>query len=400
MSILLHPDHGQYNTRLSPGPLCLPSVQLGRGPSVMVRPMPKSLSYPLYVIKSSQSSIVTVCSVVLRAVNIARLYTFSTARPPSSATVNFSANLADLLDYTCPHLATPCIYYAKEMDLFAFINHADPTKENANVQGVGNDNVNEEGGDVAVVDQTEQSDHVVQIGVIDIATDDEAQAIVADQPKKVRKKRKATDGASGSGLPPKKIKRRSCVTAAATVPFVTSSVTPTPEREEGGHIDSVTGPNLRTQRAMERFVVLLDSSHHSSTNAADDEVTSIVRSSMLPPHVLTAAIVTTIVTDATSAPVPRGGTEPVLHNIFRDFASIGEANQDVVGPSHLAGTELSTDSFFVSQDVDSKTFHQTCIPKWNVTNDSALDDFDICRGVIDHLAPPAFFSQLYSMDYE
>ncbi|GKE59726.1 hypothetical protein Tco_1510093, partial [Tanacetum coccineum] len=226
----------------------------------------------------------------------------------------------------------------EEMDLFAFINHADPTKVrigereigeeevpllqltrgrvvslasvndqgNANIQGTGNDNVNEEGGDVVVADQTEKSEHVVQIGRIDIMADDETQAIVADKPKKVRKKRKAADGASGSSLPPKKLREdhgtpgdvgastagkflaalqglldsstlsvEVGVTAMATVPFVTSSVTPIPEREDGRHADSITRPNLRTQPAAERFVVLLDSSHHSSTNAADDEVTSI-----------------------------------------------------------------------------------------------------------------------------
>nr|GFC96877.1 hypothetical protein [Tanacetum cinerariifolium] len=120
--------------------------------------------------------------------------------------------------------------------LFAFINHADPTKVwieerevregevtllqltmgrvvplagvnnqgNANVQGASNDNVNKEGGDAAVADQTKLSDHVVQIEVIDIVADDEAQAIVVDKPTKVRKKRKDADGAGGSGLPPKK----------------------------------------------------------------------------------------------------------------------------------------------------------------------------------------------------
>ncbi|GKF29983.1 hypothetical protein Tco_0096325, partial [Tanacetum coccineum] len=36
----------------------------------------------------------------------------------------------------------------------------------------------------------------------------------------------------------------------------------------------------------------------------------------------------------------------------------------------------------------------------NVTNNYALDGPDICRGVIDHLAPPALFSRLCSMDYE
>ncbi|GJW42151.1 hypothetical protein Tco_0070950 [Tanacetum coccineum] len=191
---------------------------------------------------------------------------------------------------------------------------------NANVQGAGNDNVNEEGGD-------------------------KAQAIVADKPKKVRKKRKAADDAGGSGHPPKKLREdhgasgdvgastagkslvalqglldsstlavEVSVTVAATIPFVTSYVTLTPEREGGGNTDSVTGPNLRTQHATERYVVISDSSHHSSTNAADDEV--------------------------------KAGTEPAPHSIFRDFASTSEANQDVAGPSHPVGTELSADLFF------------------------------------------------------
>ncbi|GKF24309.1 hypothetical protein Tco_0076631, partial [Tanacetum coccineum] len=139
------------------------------------------------------------------------------------------------------------------MDLFAFINHTDLAK------GAGNDDVNEEGGDAAEADQTEQGDHVVQIGGVDIMADDEAEAIVTDQPKKVRKKRKA---AGGSGLPPKKLMEdygasgdagastagkslvalqglfdsstlavEVGVTAAATVPFVTSFVTPTLEHE-------------------------------------------------------------------------------------------------------------------------------------------------------------------------
>ncbi|GKG58241.1 hypothetical protein Tco_0592020, partial [Tanacetum coccineum] len=87
------------------------------------------------------------------------------------------------------------------------------------------------------------------------------------------------DGASGSGLSPKKLRgdhdtsgyvgasvaRKSLaalqglldsstlaaevsVTAAATVPFVTSSMTPTPKREGGGYTNSITGPNLRTQK--------------------------------------------------------------------------------------------------------------------------------------------------------
>ncbi|GKB99043.1 hypothetical protein Tco_0985180 [Tanacetum coccineum] len=211
---------------------------------------------------------------------------------------------------------------------------------NVIVHGAGNDNVNEEGGDATVVDQTEQSDHVVQIGGIDIAEDDEAQAIFADKPKKVIKKRKVADGASGFGLPPKKLREDH-----GTFGDVGAST------DGKLHCGSNSGA-----RAAERFVVLSDSSHHSSTNAADDEVTSIVRSSMQPPPVLTTATATTIIADSTSALV-------------------------------------------LGTDVDPETFHQTYIPKWNVTNDSALDDPNVCRGVIDHLAPLALFSQLRSMDY-
>ncbi|GKA96972.1 hypothetical protein Tco_0824866 [Tanacetum coccineum] len=121
-----------------------------------------------------------------------------------------------------------------EMDLFAFINHADPTKvrigeqevaegevplleltrgrvvpfasvndqENVNV----NDDLNERDGDAAETNQIEQGEHVVDVGGIDVVADNEVQAIVADKPQRVRKNRKAVDGASGPGLPPKNLR--------------------------------------------------------------------------------------------------------------------------------------------------------------------------------------------------
>ncbi|GKB32215.1 hypothetical protein Tco_0871616 [Tanacetum coccineum] len=145
-----------------------------------------------------------------------------------------------------------------------------------------------------------------------------------------KKKRRRADGASGSDHPPKKLREdhdtsgdvgastgekslaviqelfeRSTlnvevgITAAATMPFVTYSVT----------------------------LSLEHSSHHSSTNVADAEVTSIVRSSVPPPPVLTAAVVTT--------------------------AIVAEA--DVAGPSQPVDVEVSTDTFFISQEMDSET---------------------------------------------
>ncbi|GKF13769.1 hypothetical protein Tco_0055231, partial [Tanacetum coccineum] len=73
---------------------------------------------------------------------------------------------------------------------------------------------------------------------------------------------------------------------------------------------------------------------------------------------------------------------------------------NITGPSQPVGTELSAGRFYVSQDMDPETLRQIYIPKWNVINDSVLDDLDVCRGIIDHLAHPGFFSQLRGMDYE
>ncbi|GJR34518.1 hypothetical protein Tco_1210202 [Tanacetum coccineum] len=179
------------------------------------------------------------------------------------------------------------------------------------------------------------------------------------------------------------------VTVAATMPFVTSSVTLSPECKGGGHTDSVSRPNLQTKHPTERFVISLDFSHHSSTNTADDEVTSIVRSPMPPPLVMIAAIATTAIVSATSALIHESGTGPVQRSIFRDSASPSTTEADVVGPFQPAGVEVSTDTFYISQKMDSETLQQTYVPKWNVINDSALDDPDVCRSMVDQLAPPS-----------
>ncbi|GKF87460.1 hypothetical protein Tco_0258337, partial [Tanacetum coccineum] len=191
--------------------------------------------------------------------------------------------------------------------------------------------------------------------------DDEVQAIVADKPQRVGKKKKAADGASGSGLPPKKLREdhgtsgiganiggkfvvvlqsilesstlpvEVGVTATTTVPFVTSSVTP----------DSILETGLRARHPAERFVISSDSSHDLNVNATDDEVTSIIRSFMPPPLVLTVAGATTIIAGATSAPVHESGVGQVQPSIFRDSASSSMAEADVAGPSQPVGTELS-----------------------------------------------------------
>ncbi|GJS65027.1 hypothetical protein Tco_0679591 [Tanacetum coccineum] len=287
----------------------------------------------------------------------------------------------------------------KEMDLFAFINHADPTKvriwerEVREGEDVGHDVVNEEGA-------ADGQENLVDVGIIRI--EDEVPATVAEKAKGSRKRRKATGGASGSSLPPKKLSDdhgtsragastggKSVATlqsllegstlpvevgvvAATTVPFVTSSMTLTPEREGA--------------------VIL--------SNAADAEVSSIVRSLVPDPPIMTTTVATTVVAAASSVPVPRADDEPVHASIFADSTSADTVEPDIAGPSQPAGTELSADTFYVSQDMDSETLRQIYVPKWNVVNESALDDPDVCRSLVDQLAPPVLFSQLRGMDYD
>nr|GEV12904.1 hypothetical protein [Tanacetum cinerariifolium] len=129
--------------------------------------------------------------------------------------------------------------------------------------------------------------------------------------------------------------------AVATLPFITSSISATPEREGGDLTDSVTVPNLRTIGQAERSVVL--------------------------PPVMTEAIVTSHAVNAPSISVPETKTKitsAVHPSIFHDW--------------------LHGDIF---------------VPQWNVLNDSLLDDSDVSREFVDHLAPPALFSRIRKMDY-
>ncbi|GJT87346.1 hypothetical protein Tco_1069063 [Tanacetum coccineum] len=263
--------------------------------------------------------------------------------------------------------------------------------QNDNVEVAGPHDLNEEGGDAKQENRSERDDRGGQDD--NIVVDDDIQVVVANNPKRTRKKRKATCGLSGFNPPPKKLREdhgtsgdagastagksfvalhglldRSTlaaevgVSAAKTVPFVTSSVTLTPERKGGGHTDYVFGPNLRTHHPAERFVIFSDSYHHSSTNA-DVEVTSIVRSSIPPPPVMTAAVAATAVAGTSPAPVLGAGIQPVIHSLSADSASLSKVGPNPVVPSNPRGIELSTDTFYISQEMDSETLQQiyTCL---------------------------------------
>ncbi|GKG13547.1 hypothetical protein Tco_0350507, partial [Tanacetum coccineum] len=123
------------------------------------------------------------------------------------------------------------------------------------------------------------------------------------------------------------------VEAIPTLPFVTASVSTTPKREGEDHTDSVAGPNLRTIRAPQRFVISSDSSHYSGANVAEAEVDSLVRSSV---PVMTT--VTTTTSTADPAVVVKKTAKPSL--FFADSSSAGGTDPNAGVFSDLTGSDF------------------------------------------------------------
>ncbi|GJZ30521.1 hypothetical protein Tco_0575568 [Tanacetum coccineum] len=209
--------------------------------------------------------------------------------------------------------------------------------------------------------------------------------VATEKPKRPQKKRQAATDASGSSHPPKKLRSdhktssgtvsagksptvlkellassilnvESGAEVVATLPFVTSSVSATPKHESGVPADSITGPNLSTIGASERFVISLDSSHHSSTNAFGAEGDSIIRSAVVPP-VMTEVVVTTHVASILSAPTPESSTKVVtsVHaSMFHDSNSTGTVRHYATSSSYFPGKEL----LMGSREVDYENLHE------------------------------------------
>ncbi|GJZ09753.1 hypothetical protein Tco_0544036 [Tanacetum coccineum] len=75
-----------------------------------------------------------------------------------------------------------------------------------------------------------------------------------------------------------------------------------------------------------------------------------------------------------------------------------DVNPDMAGPSQLEESEGSDDSFYELATFDPSEAKCWYVPRWNITNDSLLDDGFSCRTLVDRVAPPAFFAYLRSMD--
>nr|GEV50020.1 transposase (putative), gypsy type [Tanacetum cinerariifolium] len=157
-----------------------------------------------------------------------------------------------------------------------------------------------------------------------------------------------------------------------TMPFVTSSVSAIPEREGEGHTDSITGLNLRTISAPQRFVISSDSSHHSGANIAEAEANFFVR-----PFVLVLTATTTIT--STDDPVV-----VVKEKIFKpSLFAVESTSAGRTDPAMAGLTDLTSSDFL-----------------WNVTNGSCLDDGGVCREMVDEFAPLKFFTFVRGMEYD
>ncbi|GJZ86628.1 hypothetical protein Tco_0658238, partial [Tanacetum coccineum] len=196
------------------------------------------------------------------------------------------------------------------------------------------------------------------------------ETVVDEKPKSPRKKRQVVTDASGSSHLPKKLRGdhdtssgaatggkssfvlkellassmlnvEAGVASVATLPLVTSSVSTTPEHESGAPTDSITGLNLYTIGASERFVISSDSSHHSSTNASGAEGDSIIRSAVVP-LVMTEAVVTSFAINAPSILETGTKVTSLVHaSMFHDFDFTETVKANAAGPSYSAKQDIS-----------------------------------------------------------
>ncbi|GJX21497.1 hypothetical protein Tco_0225942 [Tanacetum coccineum] len=183
------------------------------------------------------------------------------------------------------------------------------------------------------------------------------------------------------------------IAALPTLPFVTSSVSATPEREGEDQTDSVAGANLRTITSPQRFVISSDSSHHSGSNVAEAEVDSVVRSS--DPAIATITTVTATVDAATVAK-----EAPIKPSLFgASSSSAGGTDSAPGGFSDVSGSEFLIGGIRTVVDPDFD-LQKVYVPQWSVTNGSRLDDGRVCREMLDEFAPPKFFASIRGMEHD
>nr|GEV53065.1 hypothetical protein [Tanacetum cinerariifolium] len=283
--------------------------------------------------------------------------------------------------------AFPLFVSLKKMDLFDFICHSDPTKVRIGEQNLIDWEVNllkmTEGRTIlldppvtaALRDSDDSIDKMFDEGndanqEHSVGKDDEVLEEVGAEKAKKKQKTKMTKGVSGFVYPPKKLRddhqslppltgRKSFSALRGMVPegyaipsdvaesLVTAFMTPV---YDVGLVDSVSGLNLQTRP---------------------------------PIYVVDVLVVTLFVTTTVDANVATGSKAKDAPKDFEhigDSASAGGVNADAANISKLKKPSTSSYSFKASQSLDTGIMHRVYVPRWNVTNDSVLDDPYVCLG--------------------
>nr|GEV12381.1 alpha/beta hydrolases superfamily protein [Tanacetum cinerariifolium] len=157
------------------------------------------------------------------------------------------------------------------------------------------------------------------------------------------------------------------VAAMHNLPFMSASISSTPERGGGEHTNSVAGLNLRAIGTPPRFVVSSDSSHHSGTNVAKAEVDSLVRSSI--PIMTTVTTITSTVDPASVSKKKLVKPSPFCV----DSSSASGTNPTTGVFSNLAGSDFLVGAICTVIDTDTD-LQKVYVSQWSVTNRSLLDD--------------------------
>ncbi|GJS84739.1 hypothetical protein Tco_0751280 [Tanacetum coccineum] len=316
----------------------------------------------------------------------------------------------------------------EEMDMLSFIRTADPMKVRVGERQHANGEprlLETTIGRVVPLLPVEQGDSTgggkcVDIQPVIAAADTIVEDVAPLQPMRRKKRKTVAVDASGPSHPPKKLredygdpsgpsaagKPRSAVQrllAGAvlnaevrgepipTLPFVTSSVSATPECENENPADSVTGPNLRTISAPQRFVISSDSSQHFGANIAEAEVDSIVKSS------------TPIIATVMTATVDAAATAKETH-VRPSLFGVGSSSGGGTDPTPGGFSDVSGSDFLiggirtvVEPDFDLQKIY---VPQWSVTNGSRLNDGRVYHEMVGEFAPPMFFASIREMEHD
>ncbi|GJY82146.1 hypothetical protein Tco_0494897 [Tanacetum coccineum] len=233
--------------------------------------------------------------------------------------------------------------------------------------------------------QAEQGDYASGGHGVGIQLVSEAAEIVVEdatpvQPRRQRKRKTIVSDAGGPSHPPKKLRGDHGTLSGAsiggksmsvvqrllagavqnaeirgepipTLPFVTSSVSATSDREDEAHTASATGLNLRTIGAPLKFFISSDSSHRFGANIVEAKFDSFARPSV--PLMTVATTVTSTVDPATTVK-----EKFVESSVFGGNSSGGGAD------------------------------HTAC------------HDGRTCCEMVDEFAPPKFFASIRGMEHD